>query len=154
FPREQLHIMLLEDLQNDPRATFDGLCEFLDLDPAVTPANVGAPFNHLTRIRSPRLWLALKELRYAGRRTQRVARAIDDLNLGHSLPTARPPLPVPWREQLDNWYAPNAEGLADLLERDLGSWRISPSSGGMASTGSGPLSPVRAPPRDAAVTEL
>ena len=122
FPRERVHVLLSEDLENDQLGAFTSVCKFLDLDPAEPPANLGAPFNYLTRVRSPRLWQALRELRHHEGRAQSIVGAIDAWNFDHHLPIARPPRPRLWRERLIDWYRPDTEPLAELLGRDLSRW--------------------------------
>jgi hypothetical protein len=122
FPRERLHAVLFEDFTKDLPDTFAGVCEFLGLEEVRPPANLGTPVNYLTRVRSRRLWRALRELRHLDGRAQRIVRAIDDWNFDMYLPIARPPIPPQWRERLVEFYRPHTEPLADFLGRDLTRW--------------------------------
>jgi hypothetical protein len=55
FPREQMLLMLHEDMRADPPAFFRRICEFLGVDPEVRPPSVGQRVNPRTVVRSRRI---------------------------------------------------------------------------------------------------
>ena len=45
FGRDRLHVVLFDDLADDPRALFASTCRFLGIDDGVVPDEVGRPFD-------------------------------------------------------------------------------------------------------------
>lgn len=45
FPRESLHVVILEDLVAAPGPTYAAVCAFLGIDASYLPANIGEPMN-------------------------------------------------------------------------------------------------------------
>ena len=63
FPREHIHVILLEDLHEHPIATWHALCNFLDIDPSWQPPGLEAPVNPRTDHRARWLFVALHRYR-------------------------------------------------------------------------------------------
>jgi len=129
FGRERVHVILFDDLVEDPAATYARTLEFLGVDPDFRPDfrvhNVAAPTS-----KSPlyRAWKA-STLRYRlrslvpaplyakirERRRKRLARAAE------RAPT--PPLDPALRERLRAGFADEVNRLESLIDRDLERWR-------------------------------
>ena len=123
FPSEQLHVLLHDDLRDDPEATLRRLFEFLGVDPtrAVDPipeVNLsGEPTSAVVR-------LAYVARRRTGRLlrplvSERVKRRADGI-LQRGL--VRPPIPAEARARLIDTYEADVTQPAALLGRDLGHW--------------------------------
>src|SRR4051812_32902128 len=51
FPREQLLVLLFDDLRDDPGATFGKVCRFIGVDERAAPSNVGETYNVMPTFR-------------------------------------------------------------------------------------------------------
>ncbi len=113
LPRHDLHVVLFDDLEAEPRQTFAGVCDFVGVDPSVVPGDVGRPANAYRRYRSERL----------RRWTRQLPSPAADL-VGHlnSRAIAYPELDPGLRRDLQNWYRPANQALAEWLGRDLSAW--------------------------------
>ena len=113
LPRQDLHVVLFDDVEADPVPTFAGVCEFVGVDPSVVPGDVGRPANAYRRYRSERV----------RRWTRRLPSPAADL-VGHlnSRAVAYPELDPGLRRDLQDWYRPANRALADWLGRDLSAW--------------------------------
>jgi hypothetical protein len=116
FPREQLHVVLLDDVRADPEATMAGVYRFLGIDPppashAETPANPHKEFRPVW------LWRFLVRHRilkpFPPRFGVWVARRMSR--------TARTPAPMDpaVKQRLQEHYGASDARLAQLLGRDL-----------------------------------
>ncbi|MBA2525285.1 MAG: sulfotransferase [Pyrinomonadaceae bacterium] len=125
YARGSLHVLLVEDLEWEPRRAFQELCRFLEIDDAVIPDIVGSRQNPYVEPRSQRLWALLLRVRVWRRLPKRV-RAVGARLLARSDP--EPPAMDPRLHTLlsDYFAAPNA-ALGQWLGRDLSHWG-SPSS--------------------------
>lgn len=119
--RERVHVVLLEDLAEDPEAVFAGVCRFLGVDDRVVPENLGARENPYHQWRPAWLWRLMVQRGVFDRLPPRLARwlALDVM-------TARvrpvPPIHEETRERLTAYYAPHNAALAEWLGRDLPGW--------------------------------
>ena len=113
LPRADLHVVLFDDLEACPQDTFAGVCDFIGVDRSVVPDDVGRPANAYRRFRSERM----------RRWTRRLPSPAADL-VGHlnSRATAYPELDAGLRRELQDWYRPANQALADWLGRDLSAW--------------------------------
>ncbi len=131
FGRDQVCVLLYDDLVADPGGTYRRVLEFLDVDPGHQPEFAVVNANKV--VRSTRLRELLRAappgLRRLGRSVVRdqYARAALRRRL-HGLNTAgraRPPMPSVLRARLAEEFAPEVLRLETLLDRDLASWRPS-----------------------------
>ena len=120
FPREQLLVLLLDDLIADPVGTFQTLCGHLGIDKSVIPQNVGEVTNTYREPRAaPFLRLVIRTAqrgrlpRWVWRPLVRVA-----TREGRTPPSLDPDL----RRQLAGYFAGDNQALASWLGRDLGAW--------------------------------
>ncbi len=113
FPREALHVVILEELVDAPADTYRAVCRFLGIDDSFLPANVGEPMNSHAVYRSKALAKvarALPEpLRRVARRMNRREERYDpmDEEIGRELAL---------RFRLEN------DALAAWLGNDLTAW--------------------------------
>lgn len=117
FPREQLLVLLFDDLCRDAAATFSGLCRFLGVDDRITPPVVGRRVNEFVSFRS--LWLR--------RLTKLVPPSVPVLSRGLGRLNSRsgdayPPLDPTTRAELVGRFDADNRALAQWLGRDLGIW--------------------------------
>lgn len=129
FDREQIHVILFDDLCASPEKTFCDTLNFLDADPNFSPdmsiENASAPTSNgwLYRRWKASTWrYRLRSLvpgplyrRIREQRKQRLARA------AQLKPRAK--LDASLREQLVRQFEPEVDRLEELLNRDLSAWR-------------------------------
>jgi hypothetical protein len=118
YPRERVHVLLLDDLRRDPTGSFAAVCRFLDIDDTVLPAGLDKVHNPAFRYRSRRLLFAMLRF-HAWRRAPRLATLVDRLNRA---PLHYPPLDPALRAELCAYYAPDNAELAGWLGRELPGW--------------------------------
>jgi len=128
FPREQLHVVILEEYHRDKRAAWNAVLEFLDLEPRDLPAEERR--NPNTEPRSQRLagvlrnrGLYLEEpsrARGLGDLGKRVRRnLISTLERLNTREAPRRPIDPQLRDRLRGRFAGEVELLSSLLGRDL-----------------------------------
>ncbi len=111
--RADLHVVLFDEVEAEPGPTFAGICTFVGVDASVRPDDVGRPANAYRRYRSERM----------RRLTRRLPSPAADL-VGHlnSQAVAYPPLDPGLRRELQEWFGPANQALAEWLGRDLTAW--------------------------------
>lgn len=129
FPREQIHVVLHDDLQRDPGAVYREVLRFLDVDDRFAPEF--RIYNPARNVRSPRLqrmlaagapagrWIASRTPAGISRRLQQWYRDLRSANVNDR---PRPALAPEVRARIDAMLAPEIDALAELLGRDLGHW--------------------------------
>jgi len=117
YPRTALHVMLLEDLKNDPGAALQALRDFLGLEGPAPPLDRSA--NAPYRLRVPRLRRAMLRRQAWRRLPFGLAERIDRWN---RVPFAYPPIDPQVRDRLVRHFAPHNVALAAWLGRDLSEW--------------------------------
>jgi hypothetical protein len=121
FPRDQLHVLLFEDLKHEPKGLFSEVCGLLGVDRSFVPASVGSVFNPSHTIRSEGLRRQMMRFRAWDRLPRRIVRRIDTWNRA---PMEYPPLDPRVRGRLDDTLAEDTEKLAAWLGRDLDEWDV------------------------------
>ncbi len=128
FPRNQLLVLLHEDLQRDPAAVYATTCRFLGLEPdpgvALRKVNVNkTPRSRLLRgllwKRPPLLDRAARLLVPRASWRKALRRMVDRLNMREA---PREPLEAGLRRQLSAELKPEVEHLSRLIGRDLTHW--------------------------------
>lgn len=113
FPRTALHVLLLEDLRDDPESAYRAVCRFLHVANDVVPGNVGEPLNAFVSFRS-------RKVRHVSRRFPRPLRnAVGRVNARGG---GYEPLDPALRAELAEYFAPSNAELATWLGRDLDAW--------------------------------
>ena len=119
FPRDRVHVLLLEDLQGAPRETFADVCRFLGIDDRVVPDSVGTTENVAFEFRPLPLWRLL--VRHSDRLPNPVAKFLA-LRVLRRRPRRQPPMDPALRRRLQAFYAEDNARLAAWLGRDLAAW--------------------------------
>jgi hypothetical protein len=119
YPREQLLVLLLDDLRSSPPDTAATVFRHIGVEPIV-PANLARPENTFRQARSETLIRLIANPWIRKRLSARARRAAARLL---TRPTASPPPMDPRvRDKLRQAFAPANEELAVWLGRDLSSW--------------------------------
>lgn len=113
FPRTSLHVLLFDDLRDDPRGAYQRACSFLGIDPGFTPANLGTPINRFVTFRSQ------KVRRVAATAPSFVRRILGRVN---ARPEEYPSMDASLRRDLLARFADDNAALAAWLGRDLPGW--------------------------------
>ncbi len=116
LPRQQLLVVLFDDIDQRPTETYARICRFIGVDDEVVPAQVGETANEYREFRTQRL------RRLAHRVPGPLARVVGRVN---SRPVPYPPLDPAVRAELVERYRPDTEALAAWLDRDLSEWLVS-----------------------------
>jgi hypothetical protein len=128
FGRDQVCVVLHDDLVADAAAAYRGVLQFLDIDPDHRPEFGVVNANKV--IRSTRVRDLLRQappgLRRLGRLVVPDERARASLRRRlHVLNTrgrARPPMSLELRRLLTEEFVPEVRRLEEILDRDLGAW--------------------------------
>lgn len=114
YTKDHMHVLLFEDLRDSPEEAFRGVCQFLDIDDAVIPPNLGTTVNPYVTFRS----LAVR--RWIPRLPRLLGRAVAKVNTrSASYPSMDPALRADLIERLDE----ERVALETWLDRDLSVWR-------------------------------
>jgi hypothetical protein len=126
FGRDQVHVMLYDDLRRDGATVVRGALEFLGVDPSLAAAPPRANENRRVRsplmqrlIFAPRLLLPLAPLLRRFPLVRAVRTRLLDMN---SEAKPRAPMDPVLRRQLLAEFTPEIERLGRLIGRDLSAW--------------------------------
>jgi Sulfotransferase domain len=106
FPREALHVILLERFIEAPREGYQSLCRFVGIDETFVPPNLEGRVNNFVEIRSGGL------RRLARRLSPPVRRVVDRLNVRQA---SYPPLDPALRDELTSRFEQENRELASWL---------------------------------------
>ncbi len=115
FPRQRLFVVLLDDLRDQPRETYAGVCRFLEVDDLFVPPRLGERVNRYVAFRSMRV----RGLRRSFPKTFKIGRLVGRLN---AVEGAYPPIQPATRAELRGYFAADNAVLAEWLGRDLSAW--------------------------------
>jgi len=120
FTREQLLVVLLDDMIQDPVATFQRVCRHVGVDHTIVPSSVGEVTNTYRETRVPSLVRILIRPALGGvlplRAWLRLQRALT--RNGRRPPPMEPDV----RRGLAEYFAEDNAALSSWLGRDLGMW--------------------------------
>ena len=128
FPREQVHIVLFDDVRWDVAAAYEGILRFLGVDPGFQPEFQVRNANKEVRNRAMHRFLrqtpdwftrTARLLLPSAQSRERLRTALKRLNTRF---TRRPPLSPALRAKLADELRPEVERLERLLGRDLSHW--------------------------------
>jgi hypothetical protein len=119
FPKEQMLVLLYDDLESDKGRFMERIFEFLQIDPQRSPGleatRVNAAAGKGALGKSSFAWTASRFLIRIGAR-----RLADRVHAANSLPL--PEMSQDTRRRLVEYYQPHNERLARLINRDLAAW--------------------------------
>lgn len=113
YPREQLHVVILEELRAAPPDVYGEVCRFLGVDDAFVPPNLGRAVNRYVTVRSMRV------RRLARRLPALAGRAVGRLN---TIRSSYPPMDPTVRAELLRYFEPSNAALSAWLGKDLSLW--------------------------------
>jgi len=113
IPRERVLVVLFEDVEDEPQATFADVCRFIGVDDEIVPTEIGQAANAHRHFRSQRL------RRIGMKLPKPAANAVGRLN---SKVETYPPMDPSTRAWLVERYRPHNAALGDWLGRDLSAW--------------------------------
>ena len=116
FERNQLSVVLLDDLRDQPRQTYAAVCQFLGVDDAFAPGRLGDRVNRFVAFRSMRI----RGMRRSLPKALRIGRIVGKLN---AVEGDYPPMAEETRIRLQQWFDADNAALARWLDRDLSGWR-------------------------------
>lgn len=131
FGRDQVHVILFEEMVRDPAAHFRRLLEFLDVDPTYQPPSFaahnlahgsrGGLIRSIARTRPVQFaaWRLLPAL-IGDSRTRELSRRLGHSKLRRST-AKRAEVPAALRHRLEGEFAPDVARLSELLDRDVAS---------------------------------
>lgn len=125
FPREQIKLLLYDELKNSPETLYAKICNFLEVDNSFKPNfdfynNMsGSPKNRQLQqfIDQPNLLKPLIRLLLPEKIRQTTATKLRRLNLKKSA------MPSEIRQHLNHFYKNDIEKLEDMTQQDLSGWR-------------------------------
>ena len=119
FPRERLHVVLLEDLHREPHETFAQVCRFLGVDDGVLPEDVGRRVNRAIQFRPHLPWRLL--VHHKDKLPPALAKWMA-LNLFWRRRVTPRPMAPAVRARLREHFDEDNRRLAEWLGRDLSAW--------------------------------
>jgi hypothetical protein len=130
FPKEQVHVLVFDDLKDNPHRFARELFAAVGVDPTFEPSLLDRKYGHRKK-RGGTIWSALQELSIratrassAAQRMVRWARHNGYTDWIHWLRPGKeyPELPVSTRARLNRYYADDVDQLRSYLDRDLPMW--------------------------------
>lgn len=122
FPREQVHVVLLDDMQEAPREAFRATCGFLGIDPELEPPEGWKIENAHRVVRPVRLWQFMRRHRLFDRMPQPLAKFIALKLFRRDTSPESEAIPHALRARMAEYFADHNARLARLLGRDLSGW--------------------------------
>lgn len=129
FPRKQIHIVLVDDIRNDPHLELQKLFAFIGVDSAYTPPSLHRSYNTSAYRRSRlfqfrrAVYLSLRKSQI-GKRVLKAGKAIGVNTLLNNMMRSRSKFTVSAQERKE-LYTAFADDIAELeriLDRDLSLW--------------------------------
>jgi len=120
FPKEDILVIIFEEMMADQARHFRRIYEFLDIDPGVVPplldVRINAAASKLGRSRV--LDLTYKAL-YRWVRVPSLSRRVDNINA-----KKLPEMSAATRDNLRQKFAPSAANLERMLDRNINAWGL------------------------------
>lgn len=122
FPRDQIKVILYDDIRRDPERIFAEVCEFLGLDPARRPG-----LGPRVKVKeAPMLPRGMRRLLAPLKPRVEPLRSHPAFRAAHALlarPVRYPPLAPDLRRRMWTHFSNDVRALEQLLGRDLRDWR-------------------------------
>lgn len=134
FPRENLLLMVYDDIKLDSRAFFRRICTFLGIDEEFVPPSLDRRINPRTLLRSKRirdLRCRIRAVLDSNAATKMVRKGLGRMGVGtlvvsafqlNEKPGSAPPMTPETRARLAETYREDNLRLAEFLGRDLSHW--------------------------------
>ena len=122
FSREQLHVVVLEDVERDPAGVLDTVWRFLELAPPPATDKLATISNPHKEFRPLWLWRFIVRRQPLARFPVRVGKWVAARMARTS--ASPPPIEPRVRAQLDEFYAEPNASLAEFLGRELPGWAM------------------------------
>ncbi|MEM1207839.1 MAG: sulfotransferase [Planctomycetota bacterium] len=129
FGRDQVHVMLLDDVRRDPAIAYRGVCEFLGVDPSFKPEFEIHNVSKAVRIGWLQRVIMNQNLRGFGKRLMPdlvATRIGKTLYAWNRIPAKPSGIDADLAAQLRQEFDGETRDLEALIHRDLSSWRIDP----------------------------
>lgn len=130
FPRDQIQVVVYDDIASDTRATFEKTLDFLGLPP---PA--GATYGRINTAKEPRSTVVRDLLLHNPPRPVRTLGRLvpnrvrwelrDAIRRRNTRTVERPPMAAELRSALQREFTPEVDRLSELTGRDLSPWYTS-----------------------------
>lgn len=114
FPRESLHVLLFDDLRDEPARAYRSVCRFLGVDEGHVPPELGSAVNSFVAFRSRRIRSLTRRL------PKGAGRVLGRLNARDE---SYPAMPADVRANLHERLHGDNAALATWLGRDLSPWQ-------------------------------
>jgi hypothetical protein len=121
YPREQLDVIVFDDLAAKPTEVFQAACRFLGADDTIVPDNVGSVVNSYMYYYPRWLWAIFVKVRIGKFLPGRVGAALYRKMVRTADPY--PPMDANTRARLIEYFRPHNDALSAWLGRDLSHWR-------------------------------
>jgi Sulfotransferase domain len=132
FGDSQVHVIIHDDLRNDPNTTYAGTLQFLGLDATFVPRFGVLNANKVVRSRTlQRLYFATSAPGHRAVRNLIPRRIRQTLLALNHREERRPQLSLSTRRRLEQMFAQDVARLGDLLGRDLSAWIPGTAAAGM-----------------------
>ena len=122
YPREQLHVVLFDDLERNPLETYGDVCRFLGIDADHVPRKLGEPINRFVTFRSLEMWRSARD------RNPLARRVLERANTRRR--SSYPPLEPAVRMALAEEFEGDNRALESWLGRSLAGWTRVPAATG------------------------
>ena len=122
YPREQLHVVLFDDLERNPLETYRDVCRFLRIDADHVPRKLGTAVNRFVTFRSLDVWRSARE------RNPLARRVLERANTRRR--SSYPPLEPAVRMALAEEFEADNRALEGWLGRSLAGWTRVPAATG------------------------
>ena len=140
FGRDQVHVILFEEMVRDPQTHFRRLLEFLEVDPTYQPSSFAAHnLAHSSRGGLVRSFARTKPVQFAtwrllpaligDSRTRELSRRLGHSQLRRST-AKRAEVPAALRRRLEGEFAADVARLSELIGRDVASVWFAPQAQG------------------------
>ncbi len=120
FPREQMLILLYDDLKKDPKSYIRTIYDFLEVDPSFVPSTLETKVNEGKYSEALR-WVNMG-VRYFVPPKYRTKVTNKVIRIRKKFAPRRPELPAEWRAKMIAHYKDEILRLSDWLGRDLRTW--------------------------------
>ncbi len=121
FSRDQLLVLLLDDLKSDALAVYQTCCEFLGVDKRWADRCLIPPLN-LTRWRVNPLFSLVMHCPGVGRQLLRIRGLSKVARLGPRRKFKRPPMSASAQSQLVKYYRDSNRQVGEMIGRELDHW--------------------------------